>query len=183
MSDQFRRRYRRLNKLENQGPNVCKVLRLQDARRSLFYLVIKKYFYSKPSCKDLWVTLLQLRRDAEEQGCPRLAKPKIDCGLDLDWIILQSMLEIVFRGFGIRIIVYCFQPAGEEPSRTVTIAISRQPVAARRHISNGRKAPVKLRHAVITKKRTEIPCYWESQHDGCTFDHVVRNRIEPDRDD
>ncbi|KAF2895019.1 hypothetical protein ILUMI_11154, partial [Ignelater luminosus] len=73
--------------------------------------------HGKPTYKDLWVTLLQLKRDAEEQGCPRLAIPKIGCGLDrLDWRIVRSMLEVVLCGSGIRVIVYCFQPAGQEPS-------------------------------------------------------------------
>ncbi|KAF2891443.1 hypothetical protein ILUMI_14730 [Ignelater luminosus] len=75
---QFHKQNGRLNELQKQDLDIGKVLRLQDERRPLIYL-IRKAFYNKLTYGDLWATLLQLRR---EQWCPKLAMPKIGCGTD-----------------------------------------------------------------------------------------------------
>ncbi|KAF2896792.1 hypothetical protein ILUMI_09387 [Ignelater luminosus] len=77
--NQFHKQNGRLNELQKQDLDIGKVLRLQDERKPLIYL-IRKVFYNKLTYGDLWATLLQLRR---EQWCPRLAMPKIGCGTDL----------------------------------------------------------------------------------------------------
>ncbi|KAF2896290.1 hypothetical protein ILUMI_09885 [Ignelater luminosus] len=103
-----------------------------NGKKFRYGLVVEKVqdLFQASENHGLQVTLLQLRRDEEEQGCPRLAMPRIGCGLDrLDWRIVRSMLEVVFCGSGIRIIVFCFQPAGEEPSRGEDCNYRKQPSA------------------------------------------------------
>ncbi|KAK4874987.1 hypothetical protein RN001_011409 [Aquatica leii] len=64
-----------------------------------------------PLYKDLWRTLWSLKREMEFHHVKKLAVPKLGCGLDqLNWRTVRNMLEVVFRGTGIQVLVCTYQP-------------------------------------------------------------------------
>ncbi|KAK4873400.1 hypothetical protein RN001_015429 [Aquatica leii] len=74
--------------------------------RFVFYLVTKKYSRTKMLYKNLWQTLWNLRREMEFHHVKKLAVPKLACGLDqLNWRTVRNMLEVVFRGTGVQVLV------------------------------------------------------------------------------
>ncbi|KAK4884604.1 hypothetical protein RN001_000875 [Aquatica leii] len=99
-------KFGQLDELRRQQPAVGKVLRLRGDRRIVFYLVTKKYSRIKPLYKNLWQTLWNLKREMEFHHVKKLAVPKLVCGLDqLNWRTVRKMLEVVFRGTGIQVLV------------------------------------------------------------------------------
>jgi hypothetical protein len=107
----FKEKYAQIENLRSQRPEVGKVLQIIGDGRPVFYLVTKKSFYQKTTYEDLWNTLIQLRDQMLTQDLRQLAIPKIACGLDqLNWRVVRSMLEEVFRSTGIDILVCCHNP-------------------------------------------------------------------------
>ncbi|MCD1431043.1 DDE-type integrase/transposase/recombinase [Klebsiella pneumoniae] len=111
---EFRKRYGRLRELQKQNPRVGRVLRIHDHQqspRSFFYLVTKSASDQKPTYKDVWKALNELKAVVLFLGIKKLAMPKIGCGIDgLDWRIVRSMLEVLFRSTTVEILVCCWNP-------------------------------------------------------------------------
>jgi hypothetical protein len=82
----FRTKYGRLQELANQGPSVGKTLRLRDNntehQRYIYYLVTKPRSYQKPSYRNLWNSLCDLKDHLLENDILKLAIPKLGCALD-----------------------------------------------------------------------------------------------------
>ncbi|KAJ8941537.1 hypothetical protein NQ318_010305 [Aromia moschata] len=80
-------------------------------RGPFFYLVTKQLSHHKPTYQTVWDTLVELRDVLLSQSISSLAIPKIASGLDgLDWRVIRSMLEVLFRFTGIEILVCCYNP-------------------------------------------------------------------------
>ncbi|KAJ8957178.1 hypothetical protein NQ318_007739 [Aromia moschata] len=113
-----------LEELRRQRPEVGRVLQIkvaqQEKERSLFYLVTKQLSYHKPTYQTVWDTLVELRDVLLSQSISSLAIPKIASGLDgLDWRVIRSMLEVLFRFTGIEIQVCCYNPRRSLNEKTV----------------------------------------------------------------
>ncbi|KAJ8949441.1 hypothetical protein NQ318_007542 [Aromia moschata] len=88
--------------------------------RSVFYLVTKQLSHHKPTYQTVWDTLVELRDVLLSQSIGSLAIPKIASGLDgLDWRVIRSMLEVLFRFTGIEVLVCCYNPRRSLNEKTV----------------------------------------------------------------
>ncbi|KAJ8946775.1 hypothetical protein NQ318_018984 [Aromia moschata] len=105
----LKKAFGQLEELRRQRPEVGRVLQIkvaqQEKERSLFYLVTKQLSYHKPTYQT---------------SISSLAIPKIASGLDgLDWRVIRSMLEVLFRFTGIEILVCCYNPRRPLNEKTV----------------------------------------------------------------
>ncbi|CAH1977339.1 unnamed protein product [Acanthoscelides obtectus] len=126
----FLRKFERVHELRQSDPEVGEVLQIteEDTNRKIFYLVTKKASYQKPNYEDLWNALCSLREVLLAADLRKLAIPKLACGLDnLDWSIIRSMPEVVFRYTGIRFLLCCLD--GYLLERVWIITSSRTPTA------------------------------------------------------
>ncbi|KAJ8951058.1 hypothetical protein NQ318_003754 [Aromia moschata] len=120
----FKKAFGQLEELRRQRPEVGRVLQItaaeQDKERSVFYLVTKQLSHHKPTYQTVWDTLVELRDVLLSQNISSLAIPKIASGLDgLDWRVIRSMLEVLFRFTGIEILVCCYNPRKSLNEKTV----------------------------------------------------------------
>ncbi|KAJ8946991.1 hypothetical protein NQ318_019072 [Aromia moschata] len=120
----FKKAFRQLEELRRQRPEVGRVLQItaaeQEKERSVFYLVTKQLSHHKPTYQTVWDTLVELRDVLLSQSISSLAIPKIASGLDgLDWRVIRSMLEVLFRFTGIEILVCCYNPRRSLNEKTV----------------------------------------------------------------
>ncbi|KAJ8959591.1 hypothetical protein NQ318_021769 [Aromia moschata] len=120
----FKKAFGQLEELRRQRPEVGRVLQItaaeQEKERSVFYLVTKQLSHHKPTYQTVWDTLVELRDVLLSQSISSLAIPKIASGLDgLDWRVIRSMLEVLFRFTGIEILVCCYNPRRSLNEKTV----------------------------------------------------------------
>ncbi|KAJ8958651.1 hypothetical protein NQ318_016376 [Aromia moschata] len=120
----FKKAFGQLEELRRQRPEVGRVLQItaaeQEKERSVFYLVTKQLSHHKPTYQAVWDTLVQLKDVLLSQSIRSLAIPKIASGLDgLDWRVIRSMLEVLFRFTGIEILVCCYNPRRSLNEKTV----------------------------------------------------------------
>ncbi|KAJ8939819.1 hypothetical protein NQ318_014946 [Aromia moschata] len=120
----FKKAFGQLEELRRQRPEVGRVLQIkaaeQEKERSVFYLVTKQLSHHKPTYQAVWDTLVELRDVHLSQSISSLAIPKIASGLDgLDWRVIRSMLEVLFRFTGIEILVCCYNPRRSLNEKTV----------------------------------------------------------------
>ncbi|KAJ8960072.1 hypothetical protein NQ318_009514 [Aromia moschata] len=120
----FKKAFGQLEELRRQRPEVGRVLQItaaeQEKERSVFYLVTKQLSHHKPTYQTVWDTLVELRDMLLSQNISSLAIPKIASGLDgLDWRVIRSMLEVLFRFTGIEILVCCYNPRRSLNEKTV----------------------------------------------------------------
>ncbi|XP_045482836.1 uncharacterized protein LOC123686668 [Harmonia axyridis] len=115
----FRKKFGRVSELVRQKPQLGKALKLFDRQRFLFYLITKELSHKKPSYQELWRTLLSLREEIMKHNVKKLAIPKLGCSLDqLNWRIVRNMLEFIFQGTGLQILV-CTLNKITNPEKTV----------------------------------------------------------------
>ncbi|KAJ8962214.1 hypothetical protein NQ318_018186 [Aromia moschata] len=99
----FKKAFGQLEELRRQRPEVTKQLS-----------------HHKPTYQTVWDTLVELRDVLLSQSISSLAIPKIASGLDgLDWRVIRSMLEVLFRFTGIEILVCCYNPRRSLNEKTV----------------------------------------------------------------
>ncbi|KAJ8950024.1 hypothetical protein NQ318_002436 [Aromia moschata] len=120
----FKKAFGQLEELRRQRPEVGRVLQItaaeQEKERSVFYLVTKQLSHHKPTYQAVWDTLVELRDVLLSQSIRSLAIPKIASGLDgLDWRVIRSMLEVLFRFTGIEILICCYNPRRSLNEKTV----------------------------------------------------------------
>ncbi|KAJ8934486.1 hypothetical protein NQ318_016488 [Aromia moschata] len=120
----FKKAFGQLEELRRQRPEVGRVLQItvaeQEKERSVFYLVTKQLSHHKPTYQTVWDTLVELRDVLLSQNISSLAIPKIASGLDgLDWRVIRSMLEVLFRFTEIEILVCCYNPRRSLDEKTV----------------------------------------------------------------
>ncbi|KAJ8951566.1 hypothetical protein NQ318_020442 [Aromia moschata] len=120
----FKKAFGQLEELRRQRPEVGRVLQItaaeQEKERSVFYLVTKQLSHHKPTYQTVWDTLVELRDVLLSQSISSLAIPKIASGLDgLDWRVIRSMLEVLFRFTGIEVLVCCYNPRRPLNEKTV----------------------------------------------------------------
>ncbi|XP_050507422.1 uncharacterized protein LOC126885038 [Diabrotica virgifera virgifera] len=120
ISSVFNRKFGRLDELRNQHPKIGRVLRLEGGPRSLLYMVTRKSYTDTPSYENIWRALTNLKKIVCNYDIKDLALPKIGHAVEnLDWKIVRSMLEVIFRETGVRITVCCMNPKMSYPSKTV----------------------------------------------------------------
>lgn len=112
ISMMFRNTFGRVAELRRQRPCVGKTLELQVGSRYIFYLVTRKRSYHQPTYNSIWDALHSLRSRCLTLNIKKLAIPKLVTSLDeLDWEIIRSMIEVVFRFTAIEILVCLYNSA------------------------------------------------------------------------
>ncbi|KAJ8936953.1 hypothetical protein NQ318_015571 [Aromia moschata] len=110
----FKKAFGQLEELRRQRPEVGRVLQITAAEQE------KELSHHKPTYQTVWDTLVELRDVLLSQSISSLAIPKIASGLDgLDWRVIRSMLEVLFRFTGIEILVCCYNPRRSLNEKTV----------------------------------------------------------------
>lgn len=102
---EFKKRFGRVKELEQQNPEIGKVLYLKDNGRFIFYLITKEKYYNKPSYESLNQCLINLYQLCKKFNLTHLAMPKIGCGLDkLEWEKVELLIRNIF--VDIRVDIY-----------------------------------------------------------------------------
>lgn len=104
---EFKRRFKRVEKLKAQNTPVggCSVLNING--RYIFYLVTKEKCYQKPTYESLIKSLKAMRSYCRENHITSVSIPKIGCGLDrLDWSNVKKILIELFQDENMHITVY-----------------------------------------------------------------------------
>ena len=87
-----------------------RALRLPKGRQQAYCLVVPDSSNLEEDYKALWDGLVELRDYMLEDQQARLAIPKMGGGrANRDWRIIRSMIEAVFSGVGISVMVCCEQ--------------------------------------------------------------------------
>lgn len=110
----FRRKFNGLGKLlsQNQRSGGLAILENEtnNGKRYIYYLVTKTISSFKPTYEDFWFSLKKLRDHIRKNEVKKLAIPKLGCGLDrLDWDIVKSMIQFIFKDVDVEIVVCNFQ--------------------------------------------------------------------------
>lgn len=112
IAKEFRRRYKGVEILMKQEPEIGKALFLPDA--DAYYLVTKRRFFHKPSYSDFEKTLQDLNTRLLNRDITRIGIPKIGCGLDrLSWSRVSNIIERVLN----KIEVFVYELPGKKPSK------------------------------------------------------------------
>ena len=102
----FRDRFGGVDDLRSQKPRVGMACSLPSGSMRIYYLITKPNYWHKPTYDSLKASLVTMRDDMTIRGLDHLAMPKIGCGLDgLDWPKVKQMIEEVFAGTNIYILV------------------------------------------------------------------------------
>ncbi|POS82770.1 hypothetical protein EPUL_005785, partial [Erysiphe pulchra] len=124
----FRKKFGRTDELEGQTPQVGNTLHLKHGDQHLFYLVTKSQSQQRPTYQSLKNCLLSLREHLLNLGIKKLAIPRLGCGFDgLDWKIVRSLVEKIFRDSGVSIVVCIFNPWISKQARETLDSSSTQP--------------------------------------------------------
>lgn len=81
-------------------PSCCRV-------HHVYNLVTKENYWDKPTYESLTISLVHMRNMMMQEGVKTVAMPQIGCGLDrLDWDHVYGILERVFTGYPLEIVVF-----------------------------------------------------------------------------
>lgn len=129
IATQFRLRYGRIADLKKQQVKVGGVATINQAtdcsgdktRKNVFYLVTKEKSEEKPTVGDMLKSLNVLRDTAIKNGVNKIAVPRIGSGRDrLSWPLVRKMVEWVFEGAGIDVLVCTLDEEPLAESKVVT---------------------------------------------------------------
>lgn len=105
---EFKNRYGHKAELLSECWEVGSVARKKlDSGLYVFYMVTKARYFQKPTYSNLRRTIIELARWVELLGIRSLAIPPISCVRDkLEWSRVRAILEEVFNGLDVEIVVY-----------------------------------------------------------------------------
>ncbi|KAH8295779.1 hypothetical protein KR018_008762 [Drosophila ironensis] len=103
----FRNKFGQLLTLQRQNVQPGGVAILQDNQRFVYYLVTKQQSWGKPTYQQLHSSLLAMRQHMITHNVPKLAMPRIGCGLDgLNWSKVKEMICEIFRSDALELAVF-----------------------------------------------------------------------------
>ncbi|XP_017080483.2 ADP-ribose glycohydrolase OARD1 [Drosophila eugracilis] len=103
----FRNKFGQLLNLQKQNVQPGGVAILQDQDRFIYYLVTKKTSWGKPTYQLLHSSLIAMRQHMISHQVPKLAMPRIGCGLDgLKWPKVKEIICQVFQSDVVELVVY-----------------------------------------------------------------------------
>ncbi|CAG9831573.1 unnamed protein product [Diabrotica balteata] len=112
----FRNSFGMVDVLLNQRQMPGGLAFLKINKRYIFYLITKKKSSDKPTYKDFWCSMKNLRDTIKRFEVVKLAVPTLGCGLDrLDWSTVKHMISFLFKDIPINIVVCKFRQSEEEP--------------------------------------------------------------------
>jgi len=100
----MQKKFRLRAKIRNSNESILSPTCILTGR--VFNLITKRRSSGKPTYQSLQASLVKMREIIEQKGVTKLAMPKIGCGLDrLNWAVVRQMLEDIFYGLEIEILV------------------------------------------------------------------------------
>ncbi|KAH8360379.1 hypothetical protein KR200_003829 [Drosophila serrata] len=103
----FRNKFGQLLTLQRQKVQPGGVAILQDQQRFVYYLVTKKTSWGKPTYELLSSSLHAMRQHMISHNVPKLAMPRIGCGLDgLNWAKVKEMICQIFESDAVELVVF-----------------------------------------------------------------------------
>ena len=128
----FRKKFGQLDALERQTPHVGKALMLENNGRVIYYLVTKERSVDKPDYPTMWNTLQDWKKKTIQMGTRRVAVSRLGCGLDrFDCRRVRNMLEVIFCGTGVEILVCNYNPKDSTSPRPVNCFFAKNGHCAR----------------------------------------------------
>lgn len=101
---EFDRRFNlkeQLKRIYNKNSESCILL------NHVFNLITKEKYWHKPTYISLKKAVLEMKAICLDKNIKEIHMPRIGCGLDgLSWIIVKQIIQNIFRGTDIKIIVY-----------------------------------------------------------------------------
>lgn len=95
----LRARYGRVDLLRHQINQIGDVGVLKNGDHFIFYLATKQLHSDKPSLKNIYKALINLRAKVEELNIKELAIPRISAGKDRkSWGVIHNFVNFCFRG-------------------------------------------------------------------------------------
>ena len=105
----FRKRYGQVENLKNQIKKVGDVGVLKRDGRYIFYLATKNLHNKKPSLRNIFLTLRNLRKLIIDLKIKKIALPRICAGKDeTSWGVVQNFLIFLFRSIIDLKIIICY---------------------------------------------------------------------------
>uniref|UniRef100_A0A0G4HD65 Macro domain-containing protein n=1 Tax=Chromera velia CCMP2878 TaxID=1169474 RepID=A0A0G4HD65_9ALVE len=105
----FKDKFGGISELQQQKQTAGGCALLKRSGACIFNLVTKEKYWQKPTYASLQSSLEALRVLAKKQDKPvtKIAMPRIGCGLDgLEWHKVRGVIEDVFQGSGISVVVF-----------------------------------------------------------------------------
>lgn len=129
----FKKKFGHHNHLVKQEKTVGSVATLHTKGQLLFYLVTKQFSYQKPCAPDLKMALKELRNFCSFYHIPKVAMPRIGCGLDgMYWPFVKNMISNIFQDSKTQIIIIHLptpftSPQHDNDSTTVEVELVQSP--------------------------------------------------------
>jgi hypothetical protein len=91
------------------------MLPIRDGKTFLINLITKKFYYHKPTLKNLELCLWALKLQCHNLGIRKLAMPLISSGLDrVQWPVVQKIIERIFGHSVFDIYIYTGPACNEQ---------------------------------------------------------------------
>lgn len=118
----FQKKFGRLRELRNRAPRLGTTLALKDGNRYLYHLVTRRQYSETSNYRAMWDALQDLRRQVLSRGVKKLAMPKLECGMGgLDWRTVRNMVEHIFKGLDLDVLVCSYHPQTDDTTGGRTI--------------------------------------------------------------
>jgi len=119
----MQRKFGNTLRLRSLNKSVMEIASLDTGKISAFYLITKKHNWQKPTYKNVFQSLINLKNICTERKITHLACPHLECGpIGLDWETICSMLCYIFRNSFIIIKVM----TKEEPTQEEQLQILKE---------------------------------------------------------
>ena len=103
----FKERFKGVDELRKQNPQVGGCVMLKRESRFVYYLVTKERYFGKPTYNTLEGSLIAMREHSILNNVNKISMPRIGSGLDkLDWKRVKELIEKVFKNTSMIVTVY-----------------------------------------------------------------------------
>ena len=112
IATKFQKEFGCIEKLRKQRAKVGEVAILEHGDRFIYNLITKEKRFGMSTMDSLRSSLRIMRNHMEEKGVKKVAMPR--CGFDnMDWVKVKVVLEEVFHGSAVKVIVYTLETKKE----------------------------------------------------------------------
>ena len=114
----FKKKFGGVDQLKEQHPKIGNLVYLSQDSCIPFYMITKEKYWHKPSYSNVFSSLQELRKKAEELNIATLSMPEIACGLDmLNWNVVRSLIWLAFSSSKVCVTVYHYNSTSGKNKR------------------------------------------------------------------
>jgi len=100
----MRGQFGNIPRLRSLNRSITEIASLDTGKISVFYLITKEHYWQKPTYKNVFQSLINLKNTCTERKITHLVCPCLECGpIGLKWETIRSMLCYIFRNSSITI--------------------------------------------------------------------------------